>query len=55
MDETARLADLKFQKVQISLAKGIIIIVTEVSKLMGKSGYHNAKDTVGSLMGGVLL
>jgi len=55
LDEAARLADLKFQKVQISLAKGIIIIVTEVSKLMAKSGHHNANDTVGSIMGGVLL
>ena len=50
-----RSTDLKFQKVQKSLVKGIIIIVTEVCKLMGNSGPPNAEDTVGSLMDGVLL
>ena len=47
--------DLKFQKVQKSLVKGIIIIVTEVNKLMGNSRIQNVDDTVGSLMDGVLL
>ena len=55
MDESARSTDLKFQKVQKSLVKGIIIIVTEVNKLMGNSGPQNVDDTVGSLMDGVLL
>ena len=56
MDESARSTDLRFQKVQKSLGKGIIIIiVTEVNKLMGNSGPQNADDTVGSLMDGVLL
>ena len=48
LDESARSTDLKFQKVQKSLVKGIIIIVTEVNKL-------NVDDTVGSLMDGLLL
>ena len=55
LDESARSTDLKFQKVQKSLVKGIIIIVTEVNKLMGNSGPQNVDDTVGSLMDGVLL
>jgi len=55
LDESARSTDLKFQKVEKSLVKGMIIIVTEVNKLMGKSGPQNAEDTVGSLMDGVLL
>ena len=55
LDEPARSTDLKFQKVQKSLVKGIIIIVTEVNKLMGNSGPQNVDDTVGSLMDGVLL
>ena len=38
LDESARSTDLKFQKVQKSLVKGIIIIVTEINKLMGNSG-----------------
>ena len=45
----------QFQKVQKSLVKGIIIIVTEVNKLMGNSGPQNVDDTVGSLMDRVLL
>ena len=52
LDESARSTDLKFQKVQKSLVKGIIIIVTEVNKMTGNSGPQNA---VGSLMDGVLL
>ena len=55
LDESARSTDLKFQKVQKSLVKGIIIIVTEVNKMMGNAGPQNAEDTVGSLMDGVLL
>ena len=55
LEEHARSSDLKFQKVQKSLVKGIIIIVTEFSKMMGNSGPPNAEDTVGSLMDGVLL
>ena len=55
LDESARSTDLKFQKVQKSLVKGIVIIVTEVNKLMGNSGPQNVDDTVGSLMDGVLL
>ena len=55
LDESARSTDLKFQKVQKSLVKGIIIIVTEVNKLIGNSGPQNAEDTVGSLMDGLLL
>ena len=55
LDESARSTDLKFQKVQKSLVKGIIIIVTEVNKLMGNSGIQNIDDIVGSLMDGVLL
>ena len=55
LGESARSTDLKFQKVQKSLVKGIIIIVTEVNKLMENSGPQNAEDTVGSLMDGVLL
>jgi len=43
------------QKVQKSLAEGIIMIVTEVSKLTGNSGPQDAEDTVGSLMYGMLL
>jgi len=54
LDESARSTDLKFQKVQKSLVKGMII-ATEVNKLMGKSGPPNAEDTVGSLMDGALL
>ena len=42
LDESARSTDLKFQKVQKSLVKGIIIIVTEVNKLMENSGPQNA-------------
>ena len=55
LDESARSTDLKFQKVQKSLVKGILIIVTEVNKLMGNLGPQNVDDTVGSLMDGVLL
>ena len=36
LDESARTTYLKFQKVQKSLVKGIMIIVTDVNKLMGK-------------------
>ena len=42
LDESARSTDLKFQKVQKSLVKEIIIIVTEVNKLMENSGPQNA-------------
>lgn len=55
LDESARSTDLKFQKVQKRLVKGIIITVTEVNKLMRNSGPQNVDDTVGSLMDGVLL
>ena len=55
LDESARSTDLKFQKVQKSLVKGVIIIVTEVNKLLENSGPQDAEDTVGSLMDGVLL
>ena len=55
LDESARSTDLKFPKVQKTLVKGIVIIVTEVNKLMGNSGPQNVDDTVGSLMDGVLL
>ena len=49
LDESARSTDLKFQKMQKSLVKGIIIIVREVNKMMGNAGPQNAEDTVGSL------
>ena len=55
MDESPRSTDLKFPKVQKTLVKGIVIIVTEVNKLMGNSGPQNVDDTVGSLKDGVLL
>ena len=55
LDESARSTDLKFPKVQKTLVKGIIIIVTEVNKLMGNSGPQNVDDTVSSLKDGVLL
>ena len=55
MDESARSTDLKFPKVQKTLVKGIVIIVTEVNKLMGNSGPQNVDDTVSSLKDGVLL
>ena len=55
LDESARSTDLKFPKVQKTLVKGIVIIVTEVNKLMGNSGPQNVDDTVGSLKDGVLL
>ena len=55
MDESARSTDLKFQKVQKSLVKEIIIIVTEVNTLMGNSGPQNVDDTVDSLVDVVLL
>ena len=44
LDESTRSTDLKFQRLQKSLVKGIIIIVTEVHKLMGNSGPQNAED-----------
>ena len=52
LDESARSTDLKFQKVEKRLVKGIIITVTEVNKLMRNSGPQNVDDTVGSLMDG---
>lgn len=55
MDESARSTDLKFPKVQKTLVKGIVIIVTEVNKLMGNSGPQNVDDTVSTLKDGVLL
>ena len=42
LDESARSTDLKFQKVLKSLVKAMIIIVTEVNKLMENSGPQNA-------------
>lgn len=54
LDESARSTYLKFQKVQKSVVKGIMIIMTEVNKLMGKSGPQNSEVTVGSLMDRVL-
>ena len=54
LDESARSTDLKFQKVQKSLIKGVIVIVSEVNKLMGSSG-RQEDDTVSALMDGVLL
>lgn len=54
LDESARSTDLKFQKVQKSLIKGVIVIVSEVNKLMGSSG-RQKNDTVSALMDGVLL
>ena len=53
LDELARSTDLKFQKVQNSLVKGIIVVVSEVNKLMGNSGLQK-EDTVSALLGGVL-
>ena len=55
LDESARSTDLKFPKVQKTLVKGIVIIVTEVNKLMGNSGPQNVDETVSSLKDGVLL
>ena len=40
---------------QKNFVKGIVLIMTEVNKMMGNSGPQNAEDTVGSLMEGVLL
>ncbi|XP_078350904.1 uncharacterized protein LOC144635696 [Oculina patagonica] len=54
LNESARSTDLKFQKVQKSLIKGVIAIVSEVNKLMGSSG-RQEDDTVSALMDGVLL
>lgn len=54
LDESARSTDLKFQKVQKSLIKGIIVVVSEVNKLMGNSETQK-EDTVSALMDGVLL
>lgn len=54
LDESARSTDLKFQKVQKSLIKGIIVVVSEVNKLMGDSETQK-EDTVSALMDGVLL
>ena len=54
LDELARSTDLKFQKVQNSLVKGIIVVVSEVNKLMGNSGLQK-EATVSTLMDGALL
>ena len=53
LDESARSSNLKFQKLQKSLIKGIIVIVFR-KKLMGKSG-NQKEDTVSALMDAVLL
>lgn len=53
LDELARSTDLKFQKVQNSLVKGIIVVVSEVNKLMGNSGLQK-EDTVSALLDGVV-
>ena len=45
LDRSTRSTDLKFQKVQKSLIKGVIVIVSEVNKLMGSSG-RQEDDTV---------
>ena len=48
LDETARSTDLKFQKVQKSLIKGMIVIVSVVNKLIpvseAKDIYRTGKD-----------
>ena len=44
----------EFQKVQKSLIKGIIVVVSEVNKLMGNSEIQK-EETVCALMDGVLL
>ena len=54
LDELARSTDLKFQKVQNSLVKGIIVVVSEVNKLMGNSGLQKEAN-VSTLMDGALL
>ena len=54
VDELARSTDLKFQKVQNSLVKGIIVVVSEVNKLMGNSGLQK-EAIVSTLMDGALL
>ena len=54
LDELARSTDLKFQKVQNSLVKGIIVVVSEVNKLMGNSGLQK-ETAVSTLMDGALL
>lgn len=54
LDESARSTDLKFQKVQQSLRKGVIVIESEVNKLMANSDFKN-DNTVSALMDGVLL
>ena len=53
LDESARYTDLKFRKVQKSLIKGIIVVVSEVSELMGNSGLQK-EDTVSALLDGVV-
>ena len=52
LDESARSTDLKFQKVQKSLIKGTIAVVSEVNKLLADS---EKEGTVRALMDGVLL
>ena len=53
LNESARYTDLKFRKVQKSLIKGIIVVVSEVSELMGNSGLQK-EDTVSALLDGVV-
>lgn len=54
LDDSARSTDLKFQNVQKSLIKGVIVNVSEVNKMMGNSELQEG-DTVSALMDGVLL
>ena len=54
LDELARSTHLKFQKVQNSLVKGIILVASEVNKLMGNSGLQK-EATVSTLTDGALL
>lgn len=54
LDESARLTDLKIQKVQKSLIKGITIIVSQVNKFVNDTE-ESKEDAVSTLMDGVLM
>ena len=59
LDETARSTDLKFQKVQKSLIKGMIVIVSVGNKLIPVSEAEDTsteqEETMNKLMDGILL
>ena len=59
LDETARSTDLKFRKVQKSLIKGMLVIVSVVNKLIPVSEVEDTpkeqEETINKLMDGILL